>query len=166
MKFLYIVATLVFLLETISTVQAGEDKTILPLATCQESWLDWQKQDSEKAKRFFDEFQSNFRKDDHQNFYVPVQPTSILGHEISSVFPDSVGMAVGFSVGVNANFETLKSSLEKQTGKAFKQCDASTDENIKSCQYEIGKNKTLMIMANSQGKDTQSLFGCYYYYAK
>ena len=162
-KLSYTTTAFVFLLNTFSAAQADEDKILLPLATCQESWMDWQKQSPEKGDLFVDTFQANYHKDEGQNFYIPIRPTSILGHEISGVSPNSIGLGAGFSVAVKADFEAVKSSLEQQMGKAFIQCDSSINENIKSCQYEINKGRTVALMSNTQDENKQSIFGCYYY---
>jgi hypothetical protein len=161
MKPLYLASVFIFLLSIFPNVQAEEDKTLLPMLTCQESWLDW-KQDPDKGKPFFDAIQLKFHPDTRENFLIPNQATSILGHNISRVYPDSVGMALGFSVVVDSSFEKLKTSLEKQMGKSFEHCD--TADNTKSCEHKIGKNKTIVLMVGDEKQ--QSLFGCYYYYEK
>jgi hypothetical protein len=140
-------------------VQAEEDKTLLPMITCQESWLDW-KQDTDRGKQFADVLESKFRQDTRENSFIPNQTISILGHNVSRVYPTSVGMALGFSVVVDGSFETVKTSLEQQTGKSFTQCE--TENNSKSCEYKLAKNKTIVLMAD--GTKGQVLFGCYYYY--
>jgi len=71
-------------------------------------------------------------------------------------------MGLGYSVVVEASFDTARASFEKQTGKRFKQCEAS--EGMKSCELEIGPKKTMVIMEASRGAQPQTLLGCYYYY--
>ena len=74
-------------------------------------------------------------------------------------------MAVGFSVVVNANFDTTKTSLAKQIGKSFSKCEPPSD-NMRTCELEIGEKKTIVLMAEDNVKSKTTLLGCYYFYAK
>lgn len=159
MKLLSIAGVFVLLLSVIPNVQAEEDKTLLPMLTCQESWLDW-KEKPEQGKQFADVLQAKFHQDGRENFFIPNQAISILGHNVARVYPSSVGMALGFSVLVDGSFETVKASLEQQTGKSFTQCESS--EGTKSCEHKLAKNKTIFLMADAT--KGQTLLGCYYYY--
>ena len=73
-------------------------------------------------------------------------------------------MGVGYSVIVNASFDAAKASLEKQMGKPFDRCQDASEG--KSCERELAKQKTVMLMEGSRGKDPKTLFGCYYLYEK
>jgi len=74
-------------------------------------------------------------------------------------------MAVGFSVVVNANFDTTKTRLTKKIGKPFGKCEPLSD-NMRTCELAIGEKKTILLMAEDNVKSTTTLFGCYYFYAK
>ena len=87
------------------------------------------------------------------------------GLPVAQVFPQSVGMAVGFSVVVNANFDRTKTSLERKIGKSIKKCEPPSD-NMRTCELEIGAKKALLLMAEDNAKSTTTLFGCYYFYEK
>lgn len=151
------------LLLAASIAQADDDKFILQMASCQESWLDW-KQQPAKVKEFTAKLESNFKMDEQSATFVPTRATSVLGHNISRVYPESVGMGVGFSVLLDASFDAIKASFEKQTGKRFGQC--ATEDGMKSCEHKVGEKKTVILMEGSTGKNAQSLIGCYYFYAK
>ena len=74
-------------------------------------------------------------------------------------------MAVGFSVVVNANFAKTKTIIEKKIGKSFKKCEPPSD-NMRTCELEIGEEKTIVLMAEDNVKSTTTLLGCYYLYEK
>ena len=80
------------------------------------------------------------------------------------VFPESVGMGVGFSVVVGASFDKTRTSLEHKIGKFLKKCE--TGDNMRMCELEIAEKKTIMLMAEDNVKSTTTLVGCYYFYAK
>jgi hypothetical protein len=81
------------------------------------------------------------------------------------VFPESVGMGVGFSIVVNANFTKTKTSLEKKLGKTINKCEPPSD-NMRTCELEIAEKKTITLMAEDNPKSTTTLVGCYYFYEK
>lgn len=146
-----------------SHAQAKDDASVLRLLTCQDSWMDW-KNDPGRQQQFADALRANFRQNERDGSFVPIKPMSILGHEIVQLYPQSVGMGVGYSVIVSASFAATKASLEKQMRKPFDRCDAASEG--KSCGRELAKEKTLMLMEGSRGKDPKTLFGCYYLYVK
>jgi hypothetical protein len=74
-------------------------------------------------------------------------------------------MGVGFSVIVNATFETTKAALEKRLGKPISKCEPPSG-NMRTCELEIGEKKTIALMAEDNPKATKTLFGCYYFYEK
>jgi len=161
MKPAYPVAAIALLLATLSSAHADEDPGMLPMTSCQESWLDW-KQDPVKAEKFSRQFQSRFKRNEREASFSPIGESTLFGHRINRVYPQSVGMGLGYSVVVEASFDTARASFEKQTGKRFKQCEAS--EGMKSCELEIGPKKTMVIMEAGRGAHAQTLLGCYYYY--
>jgi hypothetical protein len=83
----------------------------------------------------------------------------------TQVYPESVGMGVGFSVMVGANFEQTKKRLEQKIGKPLNKCEPPSD-NMRTCELTIGPKKTLLLVAEDPPKTTTTLFGCYYFYAK
>jgi len=146
--------------------QAADNIAIERLATCQDSWLEWQSSSPAQLKKFIDEFRSGFaQKKDTDAFFVPNSSQTVAGLPLAQVFPESVGMAVGFSVTVNASFDKTKSALEKKIGKSLKKCEPPSD-NMRTCELTIGEKKTVVLMAEDNPKSTTALFGCYYLYAK
>ena len=89
---------------------------------------------------------------------------TVAGLHVAQVFPDSVGMGVGFSVGVDATFDQTRRSLEKMLGKPLVKCEVG--DNMRSCALEIAEKRTLMVMAEDNAKNGTTLLGCYYYYEK
>ncbi len=146
-----------------SHAQTKDDVGVLRLLTCQDSWMEW-KDDPEKRQKFSNELKAQFKQNERDGSFVPIKPMSILGHEIVQLYPQSVGMGVGYSVVVSASFAATKASLEKQMGKPFDSCEAASEG--KSCGRELAKLKTVMLMEGSRGKDPKTLFGCYYLYEK
>ena len=143
--------------------QAAEDLFILPLVTCQSSWLDWVN-DPVKKQQFQAHIRTNFRQDGSNGSFLPIVPITVLGQNVSRVYPESVGMGLGFSVVMDARSDLIKSALHKSAGKPLGQC--AKEEGLSSCQLEIAPKKTLMSMEINTGKTPQTLVGCYYYYQK
>jgi len=141
---------------------AADNPTLLTLATCQESWRDW-KENPARIQSFRDAL-SGFRAQDREPFYLPTQPATLLGFPVVRLYPDSVGMAVGFSVLADASFDAVKASLEKQTSKAITRCE--TEGGARSCELKIGEKRTVILMEEGRGKNAKTLFGCYYFYAQ
>lgn len=73
-------------------------------------------------------------------------------------------MGVGFSVLADAEFDKVRASLEKQVGKTISECSKEGDS--RSCELKISDKKTLLLIGGGRGKNTKTLFGCYYSYAK
>lgn len=160
------ISSLVVLLTTVlvavTPAQAVDNLSIERLATCQDSWFEWQqKNDSAQLKKFADSFKADFFQPEADPFFVPKSSQTVIGLPIAQVFPDSVGMAVGFSVVVNANFDNTRRSLEKKIGKLIDKCETPT-----ACELEIGEKKTIFVMAKDNAKSTTTSFGCYYFYEK
>ena len=151
------------LLVAVIPAQAADEMNIERLATCQDSWLDW-KNDPPRMRKFGDSFQSAFMQKAGDPFFVPKTSTTVVGLPVAQVFPESVGMAMGFSVLVDANFDKTKRSIEKKIGKTFKKCE--TGDNMRHCELPIGEKKTILLMAEDNPKSKTTLFGCYYFYEK
>lgn len=144
--------------------QAMDNLSIERLATCQDLWLEWKQNSPDQLKKFAEDFQSGFFHKGNDLFFVPKSSQTVAGLPIAQVFPESVGMGVGFSVMVNANFDTTKKNLEKKIGKSLKQCEVG--DNMRTCALEIGEKKTIMLVAEDNPKSATTLFGCYYFYEK
>jgi hypothetical protein len=153
-------------LVAITPAPAADNLGIERLATCQDSWLDWKSSNPVQLQKFIEDFRSAFlRKKDTDAFFVPKSSQTIVGLPLAEVFPESVGMAVGFSVTVNASFEKAKAALEKKIGRPFKKCEPPSD-NMRTCELEIGEKKTIVLMVEDNPRSTTALFGCYYFYEK
>src|SRR5438105_2625525 len=133
--------------------QAADNPGIERLATCQDSWFDWKSSDPAQLQKFAASFQAGFSRKESDPFFVPKSSQTVAGLPLAQVFPDSVGMGVGFSVVVNANFDKTKTSLEKKLGKSFRNCEPPSD-NMRTCELEIGEKKTILLMAEDNPKST------------
>ena len=156
---------LTIFLVAVTPACAADNLSIERLATCQDSWLDWKESDPVQLRNFADSFQSDFLRKEKDPFFVPKSNQTVAGLPVAQVFPDSIGMAVGFSVVVSANFDRTKTSLAKKIGKPLSKCEPPSD-NMRTCELEIGEQKTILLMAEDNVKSTTTLFGCYYIYAK
>ena len=155
---------LIILQVAIVPAWAADDASIERLATCQDSWLDWQKNDPVQLKKFYDHFRSDFSRKENDPFWVPKTETSIAGLRVEQAFPESVGMGVGFSVTVHATFDEARRRVEKTLGRSLGKCE--TGDNMRSCELEIADKRTLTLMAEDNPKSTTTLVGCYYFYEK
>jgi hypothetical protein len=164
MKLLYCTGLWVALQLAIVPAWGADDAGFERLATCKDSWLDWKKDDPAKLKPLADHIRSGFSQKDNDPFLVPTSNTSIAGLHVSQLFPDSVGMGVGFSATVDAPFEQTRRKFESLLGKPLTKCD--TGEGMRSCGLEIAEKRTFMLMAEDSPKATKTLVGCYYYYEK
>jgi len=142
---------------------AADDINIERLATCQDSWLEWKNEPS-KLKDLSRYIKSNFVEKENSAFLEPKSEKTVFGLKVVQLFPESIGMAVGFSVVVEADFKKARAALEKRLGKSFKKCE--TGDNMLTCELEIGDKKTILLMAEEDGKITNTLLGCFYYYEK
>ena len=153
-------------LAAVTPAQAADNPGIERLAVCQDSWFEWKSSDPAQLQKFIESFRSDFsQKKPTDAFVVPKSSQTVAGLPVAQVFPESVGMAVGFSVVVNANFDRTRSSLEKKLGRSIKKCEPPSD-NMRTCELQIGDKKTILLMAEDNAKSTTTLFGCYYFYEK
>jgi len=159
------VGILILLLIGVTPARAADNLGLERLAICQDSWLEWKSGNPAQLKKFVDNFRSDFVGKPNDAFFVPRSSQTIIGLAVAQVFPESVGMGVGFSVVVNANFTATKASIEKRLGKPFKKCEPPSD-NMRTCALEIGEKKTIVLMAEDNPKSTTTLLGCYYFYEK
>jgi len=143
---------------------AADDTGIERMATCRDSWFDWNKNDQSQLKKFGDRFRTDFSRSDNDPFFVPRKDKRIAGLRVTQAFPDSVGMGVGFSVTVEATFDKARQIFEKSLGKKLQKCEAS--DNMRTCELDIAEKRTFTLMAEDSPKSTTTLVGCYYYYEK
>jgi hypothetical protein len=159
------VGMLTLFLVGLTPAQAADNLGLERLATCQDSWLDWKANDPARLKKFADGLQSDYSRHGTDALFVPKSSQTVAGLPVAQVFPESIGMAVGFSVVVNANFDKTKTSLEQKTGKSINKCEPPSD-NMRTCELEIAEKKTILLMAEDNPKSTTTLAGCYYFYEK
>ena len=164
MKITYLTAIAVLMFCTIMPVRAADDTGVQRLAICRDSWVDWQKGDPERMQKFATYFRANYIPHNNDPYWLPKSDTAILGLHVSQVFPESIGMAVGFSVTVDARFDKTRAALEKAVGKRLQHCEASDD--MKTCDLELAPQRIVTIMAEDSPKAAQTLVGCYYFYEK
>src|SRR5215467_13383535 len=112
----FVTVSLALLLSVVPARAA--DDLLQRLATCQDSWLDM-KNDPDKIKQFAESFNASFVQKQDAPSFVPRTRMLVAGLPVTEAYPESVGMGVGFSVVVDANFETSKGALEKMTGKSL-----------------------------------------------
>ena len=158
------IGALTILLVAVPFARAADNLTIERLATCQDSWIDWKQNNPGRLNQFADDFRSGFSHKENDPFFVPKSNQTVVGLRLARVFPESVGMGVGFSVWVNASFDQTKTALEGKTGRLLKQCEVG--DNMRTCSLELGAKKTVVLMAEDNPKSTTTLIGCYYFYEK
>ena len=162
MKSLLTATALALLCAWTAPAGAADDALLQRMTLCQDSWLDW-KTDEARLSRFVSEVESRFSHGDRGPAFTPKAPTKAFGLPVAQLFPQNVGMALGFSVIVNADFAQARRSLEAQLGRTMK-CESSDGE--RACELKIGEKKTVVLMSEDSGKAKQTLLGCYYYYEK
>jgi hypothetical protein len=129
------------------------------LALCQDSWFDF-KDDAARMSRFTELLETRYTPGD-EGAFTPKLPTSALGLPVAQVFPQSVGMGVGFSLLVDADFAQTRSAIEKALGRTM---NCTTSEGVRSCDVALGAKKTAVLMNGDNGRAKTSLLGCYYFY--
>jgi hypothetical protein len=135
------------------------------LSLCQDSWLEWKDNES-KMRPFVDYIRGHFKPiKDSGGGFAPDAPIQVLGWKVTQVYPESVGMGVGFSVVVESGFEATRAAIEKKLGKKMK-CDMDTSDGFKSCELPIADQKSVALLTPENGKARTSLVGCFYLYAK
>jgi hypothetical protein len=158
------IGVLIGLLVAVASAWADDDVTLTRMATCQDSWLDWQTKDPAQLKKFGDHLHTEFSEHGNDAFVVPNARVSIAGLRVTQLFPNSVGMGVGISMTVDAPFDKARQAIEKAAGKPLTKCE--TGEGMRTCGLEIAEKRTLMLMAEDSPKATTTLVGCYYFYEK
>jgi hypothetical protein len=148
----------------IAPAGAADDAGIERMILCQDSWLDWQKAGDPRLPKFAERLRAGFTRTGNNAYAVPNAPTTVAGFRILQLYPDSVGMGVGFSVLVDATYDKARQSVERALGKPLKPCEAS--DGMRSCELQISEQRTVTLMAQDSPNNASTLLGCYYYYEK
>ncbi|MEO8806906.1 MAG: hypothetical protein ABI433_12560 [Burkholderiaceae bacterium] len=157
-----LLTTIVALFAAAALAGAADEPNLLRLSTCQDSWLDW-KSDEPRMSRYVAHLQQKFVRSEQDASFAPKTPTTLLGHPLAQVYPQSVGMGVGFSALLNVPFAQARQSFEKQLGRPL---TCSSSDGMKACELSLGDKKTAMLMASDNPASKTTLLGCYYYYEK
>jgi hypothetical protein len=150
---------------SVVTLQPAQpvDDMIERLAMCKDSWRDW-KNDPAQARKVGELFNSTFVERAKDGSFTPNAKVSVVGLPVLQVYPESVGMGVGFSAVLDASFDTAREHVEKAIGKALKDCE--TGDGMRTCGLEIAKERTITLMAVENDTQKRTLVGCYYFYEK
>lgn len=140
---------------------AGDFRTE-DLALCRGSWLDWKDADAGKFDSFGAFLRSAFAPNGDDGSLVPKSPIAIAGLRVTRVFPQNVGMGLGFSVLVDATFDVAKTALEQALGKPLHQCESG--EGMRTCELPIAERRTVVLMSSDRPGAKTALVGCYYLY--
>lgn len=164
MKILSFAGAASFVFAIAIPASAADDSGLTRMALCQDSWAEWSKGEPKKFEAFRAHVMSQFSRHDNDPYMLPKTSVSVLGLHVAQAFPDSVGMGVGFSLTVDAPFDTARKAMEKALGKTLQKCEAS--DGMKSCELEIAPQRTVTLMAGDSPNSRQALIGCYYFYEK
>jgi len=148
----------------VAPAYAADDTGIERMATCKDSWFEWQKTNPAELKALGAHLHAILAPHGNDAYAVPKAPFTIAGLHVTQVYPNSVGMGVGFSVFVAAPFDTTKNAIEKSLGKALSKCEDS--DGMKTCGLVIADKRTVMLMTVDDPKADGTLVGCYYFYEK
>ncbi len=143
---------------------AADDPGLTRMALCQDSWMEWTKKEPKTFAAFRNQFMNQFGRHENAPYWVPKTGVWVLGMHVAQAFPDSIGMGVGFSLTVDAPFGKTLAAMEKALGKKLQHCEAS--DGMKTCDLEVGPQRTVTVMAGDNPKSRQTLIGCYYFYEK
>jgi hypothetical protein len=143
---------------------AADDDGLTRMALCRDSWFEWQKTAPAKLTAFGEHFRAQFSPHGNDPYFLPKTDVFVAGLKVAQVFPQSVGMGVGFSLTVNAPFDVARKAMEKQLGKPLGKCENS--DGMKACERDLAPQRSFTIMAEDNPKVTQTLIGCYYFYEK
>ena len=141
---------------------AADDPQFQRMALCQDSWLDWRSDDA-RISALVDYFEARLERNRQGDGATPRSPIQVLGYSVVQAYPQSVGMGVGFSLVINADFAQALAAVEHQLGKPMM---CSTSDGLRSCELHLGNQRTAMVITGERGNAKTSLVGCYYYYEK
>lgn len=139
-----------------------EPDRLVKFATCQDSWLEW-KDDARRTDQYVESFDQGFTRIEEEAAFLPKDALVALGFPVTKVYPQSVGMGVGFSILLAAPLQQVRVQVEKLVGKPL-QC--SVDEGMTSCSIELAEKKSVMLASEGDAAEKSSLLGCFYYYEK
>jgi len=164
MKCAWPAALLLTLLVGVIPARGADDPRVENLALCRDSWLDWKNTDPAKLNSFVAFFRSAFTRNDNDAFSTPKSAMAIDGMKVMQVFPESVGMGVGFSVVVDARFDVAKQAVEHALGKPLGHCEIG--DGMRICELPIAARRTVTLVSGDTPNDKTTLVGCYYLYEK
>jgi len=142
---------------------AADDAQLQRMALCQDSWFDW-KDDEARMRRFVSDVESRFEEvPQGAGGFRPKVSVQALGYPITQLYPQSVGMGVGFSLVVNADFASARSAVEQRLGRPL---ICNTSDGMRACELKLGEKKTALLVTGQNGAAKTSLVGCYYFYEK
>ncbi len=138
---------------------AADDPTLERLATCQDSWLDWKEPDPRMTayRRYV---HTQLRSEDDGQSFSPRSAERLLGMPLVQVYPQSVGMGVGFSATVDADATKARVAIEQRMGHPM---TCTRGDGVLSCELKLAERKTVVLMADL-GVEKPTLVGCYYFY--
>lgn len=139
------------------------DPLLQRLATCKDSWLDWQRDDA-SMERFVEALEKQFRRDEKKRIHVPRSGVRFLGHPVTEVIPQNMGIGLGFGVTLKAPMADVRPNFEQAIGKKFEMCQA--DGGLTTCAVEIGPRKTAMLVAPTDRPEIGTQVGCFYNYQR
>lgn len=135
---------------------------LLSLATCAESWHDWRR-DEQRMAHFASTMQAHFELDRKRRVWVPRQPMQLMGHRVTELTPQSVGMGLGFAVTLDAPMQKVRPSFEAALGKPMKSCDKG--DGMSMCELPLAERRTAVLMAPlAKPQPSVTVVGCYYFY--
>ena len=164
MKRAWLAGSLLTLLAGGMPAWGADDPRLENLALCRDSWLDWKKTDPAELDSLAAFMRAAFTHDDKDAFLVPTSPMALDGLKVMQVYPDNVGMGLGFSVLVDATFDVAKTAFEKTLGKPLRECE--TGDGMQTCALSIAAQRTVTLMSGIPPNDKQTLIGCFYFYEK
>ncbi len=146
---------------TPGVASAAEDATIDRLATCQDSWYEW-KEDRARMTQLVSMVEASFKRSEQGAGFMPKRATATMGLPVEQLFPQSVGMGVGFSAIVHADFAEARRTFEQRLGRKM---TCTMSEGTPACELELGPKKTAVLMTDDP-RSKRTLLGCYYFYEK
>jgi hypothetical protein len=161
MKLLRLARSLIPLLLAAVPASAGGDPRIESLALCRDSWMDWERNDPSALDSFGNFLRMNLAPNTDDGSFTPSTPMTIIGMDVTQVFPSSLGMGLGFSVLIDAPFEVAKQALERNLGKPLADCQSG--DGMRACELPIADQRTVVLVSDDGSNDTATLIGCYYY---
>lgn len=164
MKCAWSTGLLLTLLVGVTPSLGADDPRVENLALCRDSWLDWKNTDPAKLNSFIAYFRSAFTPSGNDAFSVPKSAMTIDGLKVRQVFPESLGMGLGFSVLVDATFDVAKRALEQSS--ASRCANARPATGMRICALPIAEQRTVTLMSGDPPNDKTILVGCYYFYEK